>query len=110
MKFISRENAKTRVNFILLSSETYNFFRFFRLKSCPFGNFLYNKNYSGVLYQPPKNLSVQVDKTTVFNSSAYCIYEDIVRVGLIVKYSVIICEIIKWEFGSTLSAGVVFTP
>ena len=48
-----------------------------------------------------KNLFDQVDKITFF--IFYC--EDIARVGLIVKDSVIICETIKWVFGTTLFGG-----
>ena len=47
---------------------------------------------------PLKNIFNQVEKITLFIS--YC--EDIVRLGLIVKDSVIIYETIKWLFGTTL--------
>ena len=45
-----------------------------------------------------KNLFYQVDKITYFISHS----ENIFRVGLIVKDSVIICEIIIWVFGTAL--------
>ena len=58
------------------------------------------KTYCGVVY-PPKNLFYQFDKITYFISHS----EDIFRVGLIVKDSVIICETIKWVFGTKLFGG-----
>ena len=48
-----------------------------------------------------RNLFDQVDKIRFFIS--YC--EDIILVSLIVKDYVIICEIIKWVFGTTLFGG-----
>ena len=50
---------------------------------------------------PPKYLFDRVDKITFF--IFYC--EDIVRVSLIVKDSVIVCETIKWVFGTKFSRG-----
>ena len=71
------------------------FFPDFRVEIMP----VWIKNYCEVL--TPKNLFDQVNKITL--SISYC--EDIVQVGLIVKDSVIICETIKWVFGTTLFRG-----
>ena len=50
---------------------------------------------------PPKDIFYQVDKMTYFISHS----EDIFRVGLIMKDSVIICETIKWLSGTGLFRG-----
>ena len=72
------------MNFILLSRSTNIVSKIFGLKLW------------GTL--PPKNLFDQVDKVKFF----ICYCEKIVRVGLIVEDSVIICELIKCVTGTTL--------
>ena len=97
-KLISHENANIRKLYFIIACNIY-FFQIFRVEIMS-ENFLYNWN---LLWRSllPENRFYQVHKITYFFSHS----EDISRVGLIVKDSVIICETIKWVFGTALFGG-----
>ena len=88
------------VSFILLSRTIYIFPDFSGWNNVCLNIFCIIKTYCGVVY-PPKIFFIKFKESRISS----LIVRIFVEVGLIVKDSVIICETIKWVFGTALLGG-----